>query len=429
MQPVPFFCYPYVTQKCVRFNNASVLMTARSLTDVEVRSLRSASDQRLEIFDAKARGLCLRVTSGKKSWSFLYRPKGSPKLRRYTIGDYPAWSLAAAREKAMSLRQRVQDGGDPVVEAKIRRDCLTVAGLVDRFIERYAKAKLRSWRDYEAVLKREVVPALGERAAAELTRAEVANLIDKVAERAPVLANRLQSTISSVYSWALSEGLVSTNPVKGLRKRTEEVAKNRILSDEEIRRFWQATEGASPAFRDALRLILLTGQRPGECAGIRAEEVDLAAGVWTIPSSRSKNKIEHSVPLVGEALQVVERLMERKKAGHLIITPRGKELSSQNLAKAMEALRDGLFSSTVTAHDLRRTAATIMGRLDLDQMLIARVLNHASTTKATVTGSVYDQHTYVPQKKRALEALGAELAHIIASTASPDNVIRLNRER
>jgi integrase len=400
-------------------------MPAKSLTDVEVRSLRAEPDQRIEIFDAKARGLCLRVTSGKKSWSYVYRPKASSRLRRYTIGDYPAWTLSAARGKALALRQQIQDGADPVIAAKTRRDALTVAGLIDRFIDRYAKAKLRSWKDYKAVLDRDVIPAMGERPAGEVSRAEVADLLDKVAIRAPVLANRLQNTISSVFSWALSEGLVTANPVTGLRKRTQETAKERVLSDPEIQSFWKAAGEASPAYRDTLRLILLTGQRPGECAGIRAQEVDLEAGLWTIPASRTKNKIEHAIPLVGQALDIVSRLAEGKRAGSLIVTPRGKELTSQNLAKAMEALREGVFAETVTPHDLRRTAATILGRLDIDQMLIGRVLNHASTTKATVTGSVYDRHSYIPQKRRALEALDAEIARIAYHHEKLGNVVSM----
>jgi integrase len=277
------------------------------------------------------------------------------------------------------------------------------------------------------LLRRELIPALGDRRAEEVHRTDVADLLDKVAIRAPVLANRLQNTISSVFSWALSEGLVTSNPVTGLRKRTKEVAKERVLSDDEIRRFWQATEVASPAFRDTLRLILLTGQRPGECAGIRAEEVEIRAGLWTIPADRTKNKIEHTVPLVGQALAIVIQLAETRKTGRLIVTPRGKELTSQNLAKAMEALREGLFAEAVTPHDLRRTAATLMGRLEIDQMTIGRVLNHASTTKATVTGSVYDRHSYIPQKRRALEALDTELHQILMATEATLNVVKIQR--
>lgn len=404
-------------------------MPAKPLTDVEVRYLRAEPNQRIEIFDSKATGLCLRVTAGKKTWSYVYRPRGSSKLRRYTIGDYPAWTLSAAREKAFALRRKIQDGNDPVVEAKTRRDALTVAGLMTRFIDRYAKAKLRSWKGYKAVLDRDVIPVMGERPAGEVTRAEVADLLDKVAGRAPVLANRLQNTISSVFSWGLSEGLVQANPVTGLRKRTQETAKERVLSDQEVQTLWKASGDASSAYRDTLRLILLTGQRPGECAGIRAEEVDLDSGLWTIPASRTKNKIEHTVPLIGQALEIVSRLADSRKGGPLIMTPRGRELTSQNLAKAMEALRDGVFAETVTPHDLRRTAATLMGRLEIDQMTIGRVLNHASTTKATVTGSVYDRHNYLPQKRRALEALDAELRRILTNPNSAPNVVRLSDVR
>lgn len=398
-------------------------MPARSLTDVEVRGLKAEPGKRLVVFDAKARGLCLRVSVGSKAWSFVYRRKGSTRLKRYTIGDYPAWPLAAAREKALALRRMVQDGGDPMVSAKTSRDALTVSGLIDRFIARYAKVKLRSWKDYEAVLKRDVIPAMGDRRAGEVTRTEVADMLDKVAARAPVLANRLQNTLSSVYSWALSEGLVELNPVTGLRKRTVEVAKERTLTDEEIRTFWRETDAAAPAYRDALRLILLTGQRPGECAGIRREEVDLVAGLWTLPSARTKNKIEHTVPLVGEAQEIVRRLNQGTGSGALMRSPRGKALSVQNLAKAAERLRNGKFGEPFTPHDLRRTAATLLGRLEIDQMLIGRVLNHSGTTKATVTGSVYDRHSYNPQKRRALEALDGEIARIRTGALRPSNVV------
>jgi hypothetical protein len=89
---------------------------------VEVRALKAGPDERLVVYHAKARGLCLRVTARTKSWSFIYRPKGGAKQRRYTIGDYPAWTLLAAREKALALRRTVQDGGDPVLQMKVRRE-------------------------------------------------------------------------------------------------------------------------------------------------------------------------------------------------------------------------------------------------------------------------------------------------------------------
>jgi integrase len=374
------------------------------------------------IFDAKVRGLCLRVTARTKSWSFIYRPRGLTKQRRLTIGDYPAWSLFAARDKALNLRRVVQDGGDPKAEAKAKAEALTVRALVDRFIERHAKKKLRTWKEYAGVLNRNVTPVLGDRRAGEVTRADIADLLDKIADRAPVVSNRTLNILSSVYSWAVSEGLVPSNPVTGLKRRHAEVAKERFLSDHEIRAFWRVTETISAGYRDALRLILLTGQRPGECTGMMRSEIDRGKGLWTLPPARTKNKTEHRLPLIGEAFRIVDALAGKSRIERLIITPRGKPLTSQNLARAVGRLFASTFSEPMTPHDLRRTAATIMGRLDIDHMTIARVLNHASTTKRTVTGSVYDRHDYLPQKRRALEALEAEVHRILSGTAPAANV-------
>src|SRR3954471_2538945 len=145
-------------------------MPARALTDAEVRGLKAASGKRVVVYDAKARGLCLRVTPRTRSWSFIYRPEGSARQRRYTIGDYPAWTLTAAREKALGLRKAVQDGCDPVADRKQRREALTVAVIIDRFIAK-AKGNLRSWQAYDGLLQRDVIRALGDRPAGQVTRA------------------------------------------------------------------------------------------------------------------------------------------------------------------------------------------------------------------------------------------------------------------
>jgi site-specific recombinase XerD len=125
----------------------------------------------------------------------------------------------------------VQDGNDPVAETKSRREALTVSGLIDRYFTRYAKARLRTWQTYQAWLALDVIPVFGERRAGNIKRSEIADLLDKIAARAPVKANRVMSALSSVYSWALSEGLVDANPVTGLKKRTQEKAKERVLTD------------------------------------------------------------------------------------------------------------------------------------------------------------------------------------------------------
>lgn len=398
-------------------------MSGKALTDVEVRGLKAEPGQRLVIYDSKARGLCLRVSPSSKSWSFIYRPKGEVKQKRYTIGDYPAWPLSAAREKALALRRRVQDGGDPVLEAKVRRDALTFEKLVERYMASHGK-KLRSAREYQQLLDRDVMPKMRERRVDEISRPEVGILLDDVAKRAPVVANRVMSVMSSVFSWAVSEGLAQSNPVTGLKKRGTEKPKERHLDDEEIRALWSGLETTAPLYKDIIRLILLLGARPGEVAGMRREEIDLDKALWRIPAERVKTKTAHVLPLVGEALAIVTRLCEGKRAGHLFSTTKGKAPTSQDLAKAFERTR-GVLKESATPHDLRRTAATVMSRLDIDRLTIAYVLNHGSTIRATVTGSTYDKHDFLPQKTRALEALDAQIAAILLNQPLASNVVRL----
>lgn len=398
-------------------------MAGKSLTDIEVRALKAEPGQRLVIYDQKAKGLCLRVSPSSKAWSFIYRAKGELRQKRYTIGDYPAWSLSAAREKALGLRRRVQDGGDPVLEAKVRRDALTFGKLVERFMANHG-TKIRSAREYQQLLDKDVMPTLRDRRVDEITRPEVGVLLDNVAKRAPIVANRVMSVMSSVFSWAVSEGLAKENPVRGLKKRGVEAPKERHLDDDEIRALWAGLNETAPRYADLVRLVLLLGARPGEVAGMAREEVDLGRALWRIPPQRVKTKVAHALPLVGEALAIVRSLCEGKKAGPLFLTTKGRAPTSQDLAKAFERTRSVL-KSPATPHDLRRTAATIMSRLEIDRLTIAYVLNHQSTVKATVTGSTYDKHDFMSQKTRALEALDAQIAAILKDETLPTNVVAM----
>lgn len=398
-------------------------MAGKALTDVEVRALKAEAGQRLVVRDGKVPGLTLRVSPTSKAWSFVYRARGEARQRRYSIGTYPAWSVAAARDKALALKKRVQDGGDPVIEEKIRREALTFSKLVERYMANHGK-KIRSAAEYQQLLDKDVIPRIGERRVDEITRPEVGALLDDVAKRAPIVANRVMSVISSVFGWAVSEGLAMDNPARGLKKRGTEKARARHLDNEEVGALWTGLSETAPRYADLVRLVLLLGARPGEVAGMTREEIDLGNALWRLPAERVKTKTAHTLPLVGEALAIVTRLCEGKRAGHLFSTTKGKAPTSQDLAKAFERTR-GVLKESATPHDLRRTAATIMSRLEIDRLTIAYVLNHQSTVKATVTGSTYDRHDFLPQKKRALEALDAYVAGILKREAMPVNVVPL----
>jgi integrase len=334
--------------------------------------------------------------------------------------------VAAARDKALALRKAVQDLGDPAREFIEQKQALTVKELIARYIEQYARPHLKSWKAYQDSLNRDVGGSiLADRKARAVHRADVADLLNKLAGRSGVVANRTQAMLSSVFSWAVSEGLVDANPVKGLSKRTDEGPRERTLSDEEIRRCVPVFRRMGQPYGVAFLIVLLTGCRPGEAAGIQGSEIDLKAGVWTVPKERSKNKSAHAVPLVGEAGDFIRALAKGGGQGPLLSKPRGGVPSPQDLSQAFQRLPAGVLDGHATPHDLRRTAATILERLEINRLYVGAVLNHKSTVKAGMTGGVYSQHDFLPQKTRALEALDAEIRRIVTGEADTDKVVRI----
>jgi integrase len=405
-------------------------MAAVSLTDVAVRSATCETGTRRQIFDAKVSGLCLRVSAGGlKTWSFIYRPRNGGAQRRLTIGTYPAWSLADAREKALSLKKAVQDNQDPARERKAERASLTVAGLIDRYIEKRARVHLKSWQAYEASLKRDVAPILGDRKATAIVRTDVADLLDQLSAKSGTVSNRTHAMLSAMFSWAVSEGLVETNPVAGLKKRAEEKAKDRTLTDDEIRQLIPALDAMGEPYGTAFLIVLYTGCRPGEAAGIEGREIDAKAATWTIAAARSKNKRPHVIPLVGAGGDIIRGLAAKGTTAALLAKPRGGTPNAQDLSQAFHRLPNGTLASHATPHDLRRTAATILERLEIDRLHVAAVLNHHSVVKGGITGSVYSQHDFLPQKRRALEALDSELLRITMGVERASNVVAIKGAR
>ena len=187
-------------------------------------------------------------------------------------------------------------------------------------MDRYLTAIEKTHRDHRRVrrsIERDVLPVIGARAAEDIRRRDIIAILDTIAERgAPVHANRLRNMLSAMWTWAISEDLpgIENNPASNVKSRIVEQPGTRWLSAAEIRAVAPHLDALPAAKRDALWLILLTGQRPGEVVGMRQGEVDLDRDMWIIPAARSKNKRSHTVPLVGEARAIVARLMAGARA-------------------------------------------------------------------------------------------------------------------
>jgi integrase len=272
----------------------------------------------------------------------------------------------------------------------------------------------------------------------ELHRRDITRAIDAVKDRgAGVEANRLFEDVRAMVRWARGRGDLDQNLVDGMRKPTETIERDRVLSDSEIRIMWKALAGADmrESTRRVIRLCLITGQRVGEVAGMTREEIDLDRAIWMIPAGRSKNKREHAVPLSDMAVRIVREqladvaaLSDRKgRAVPSFVFPgpgARAAVTGAAIAKAIKRLEiEERGSVTImgiapwTAHDLRRTAATHMEELGISPFIIGHVLNHVSATKASITSRVYARYTYDKEKREALNLWADRLSGIIAGAA------------
>jgi integrase len=303
---------------------------------------------------------CLRASQGgKRTWTLFYRISG--RMRRLTLGPYPVIGLAEARGLAAAALREVHHGNDPAAAKQEARAADTFADLARLYIERYAKPTKRTWARDEWLCNRELLPSWRNRKAAEISRKDVIALLDRIVGRGvPVLANRTKGLVSKMFNFALRRGILEVNPAYGIgNPGGQERQRDRVSSEDEIRRIWTALDGESFKVAAIFRLALLTAQRKGEVCGMRWDELDLENGWWTIAAARAKNRLSHSVPLGPQSIAILRGL---KPAGDATgdVFPGGKRgLALTNLQKPTVRIKTAS-GVDFRFHDLRRTAASHM---------------------------------------------------------------------
>jgi integrase len=349
------------------------------LTDRFCQHAKSTEGPQTDYFDEAVSGLALRVTSrGTRSWTLL---SGTPR-RRITLGRYPSLSLAAARARALE----VKDG----------RAAGTIAALAETYLR--SINGLRSIREIERRLRRDVLPIIGHIPLGELHRRDVTRVIDAKLVDAPITARRVFEDVRAMVRWAVARGDLDHNPLDGLRGPAVSKPRTRVLSDDEIRAIWHGINEVRPDVARVVKFCLATGQRVGEVTGLRQSELDLKRRVWTIPAERSKNGHSHQVPLSGMALKLI------KDGGFGV---------SKNVVSDI-VWRYQIVEDRWTAHDLRRSALTKMAELGIAPIVLGHIANHRTTTKAGITLGVYVHHQYEKEKRQALELWADRLQGIIS---------------
>jgi integrase len=405
----------------------------KKLTDLFVAKVAAPTKGRAEYFDATFPALALRVTdSGHKSWSLFYRANG--RLRRYTIGPYPAFDPAAARKAASTALHKVQVGGDPAEEKRARRlapkpSADDFASVAREYLDRQVKRNTAesTYRETARIIDQDVIPEWGRRPIGSIAKRDVIALIDKkVASGAEVQANRILARLRTLFGWAVEKDRIAVNPCDGLKPPTKEKARDRVLNEAEIRAFWGATEELGWPFGSLFRLLILTGQRRDEVATMEWSEIDLERRVWSLPREKAKNDQGHDVHLSQQAVDLLLALPRIE--GGLVFSTNGRTAVS-GFSRSKERL-DGLMAKSIghevdpwILHDLRRSAATGMAGLRVLPHVVDRILNHTSGTIRGVA-RVYNRFDYAEDRKAALEAWGRKVDAIVSGDAAP-NVVPL----
>jgi integrase len=253
-------------------------------------------------------------------------------------------------------------------------------------------------------------------AAAEFAQADAIRTLDTIkAERGPVAANRLRAVARACWSWAVKRGALKANPWEATPRPARETARERVLTDAEVGALWTAAGALDAPWSGIGRLLLLTGQRRGEVAAMRWSELDLDAGLWSLPGERTKNHRPHTVPLSAEAVALLRDVKRRKDAELVFEGPRrnvpagfGKMKARLDAAMTKAAKDAGRAALPWTLHDIRRTVATGLQRLGVRLEVTEAVLNHVSGSRAGIVG-VYQRHGWDREKAAALDAWAAHV--------------------
>lgn len=432
---------------------ARQVMTAKWLEGLKPDGTRQ------EIPDGGSRGLYLYVLpSGTRSWYFRYK-NAAGKQCRVPLGLYPDLSLADARAKADAERVRVRAGADPaaerVAEEQRKRDAADHAkaeaarrekgehvegrdpfGIVwARFAATYLKTKVKpgTVAKWTGIYKRVLAPVWDAKPLNEITADDVTALVWSL-RKTPHAADSARILCRVIFDWCINakaedtgkpQRLITVNPATDVAKMVEkddsEDDEGRTLSDAEIKALWIATED-SPQFGNAVRLLLLTGTRRNEVAQAVWDEFDLAAGTWKIPGVRTKNGKTHTVFLSPEALAVVAAVPKIDGAEYLFPSAKG-DTPVSGFSKHKIALDKASGVTGWKLHDLRKTFATGLARLEISQTVTARCLNHSSEGKQTALDRIYNKHDFAPQTAKAWQAWGRHVAAVVSD--APSNVVPL----
>jgi integrase len=413
---------------------------AEKLTETLLKGLTPPARGERFVYDAEVTGFAVKLFAptkanprGTRTFVLAYRRNGS--LRRYRIGGWPEWSVTAARAEAKEVRQRIDRGEDPATERRERREAPTMADLVDRYELEHLARKPEQTRHDDSTMLDHIVRHIGaDRRVADVHYGDIVALHRALTDSGrPVLANRVVSCASRLFSLSLKpmagenrpwRDQALGNPCKGVERNPEQ-GRERFLSRVELARVVEGLDayGRTPA-ADCIRLIMLTGCRPGEAMLATWAQFDAQPGFWIKPAATTKQRREHRLPLSAPALQLIDEIRTRRGDG---TAPADYVFPGQIPGQPLQQLRTcwdagckhaGL--TDVRIYDLRHTFAAMGAGGGLSLPIIGRLLGHTQARTTQRYAHLADD----PVREAADKVAGA-----ISAASKSGKVVRLRGDR
>ena len=401
-------------------------------SDRKIASLKPPTQGQDEYFDANTPGLGIRVSyGGSKAWFLKYLYKG--KQRRINLGRYPVVKLADAKTVALDVKHGVAvENRDPAAEKKRSANAGSFKEVAELFVTDYCKGadyvaweqgkreeeprpNKRSWKaDERMLVKGPYFKPLHDMLASEISDQDIESQLKLVAKNnGGVMANRCLFAVRKMFNWAKRQTDIPIrhNPAIELEKPVKELERDRVYSDDEIRKLWGQFDRMGTS-GNVLKMCLVTGQRSQECAGMAWREIE--GKLWTLPGARTKNGKTHIVPLSTLALDIIES--SPNVGSDYVFPSRTKENAPTSyLGRARRRVQKDSGVSDFRIHDLRRTCTTNITKMGFTRFIADRVLNHI----AKGVGGTYDRHDYLKEKTEALDAWATHLQAILAENVVP----------
>lgn len=387
-------------------------LTQKTVDDCVFEGLSSgAKDIR---WDNTISGFGVRVyPSGKKSYVLSYRHEGIKKLM--VLGSADKIKFAQAKIIAVKQSAILLDGQDPLQKKKTTNTDLRVEVIFNEYLKNYAQKNIKTWLQIDRAFQKDILPIIGRMDITKLKTQDISKILDTLSKRGShVTANRIYAYIKAFLNWAVGKGYCDTNPAEKIKRPHKEKARDRILSEGEIKNVWNACEKEGFPFGSFLKFSLLTGQRKGEITEARWEQVDFEKRLWIIPQENTKTGRNQIVPLSDLAWDILMQTPWRD--GYIFSIDSKNSYNGFSRSKSRfdallkEESKTGI--SHWTIHDLRRTMTTGLAEMGVPPHVCESILNHSSG-KISGVAAIYNRYDYLSEKTEALQAWADKLNVLI----------------